>query len=81
MRLHVSSSMFKECVSHGPLEWSSVSLSQFCIMPSDKRSPNFIFYVSKTKISDLVRQTDRHTHTHICVQTIEGNATHRLPIA
>ena len=27
---------------------------QFCIMPSDKRSPSFIFYVSKTRISDLV---------------------------
>lgn len=27
---------------------------QFCIMPSDKRSPSFVFYVSKTKISDLV---------------------------
>jgi hypothetical protein len=23
-------------------------------MPSDKKSPNFIFYVSKTRISDLV---------------------------
>ena len=33
---------------------------QFCIMPSDKKSPNFIFYVSKTRISDLVSRHVRH---------------------
>ena len=29
---------------------------KFCIMPSDKRSPSFVFFVSKTKISDLVSE-------------------------
>ena len=27
---------------------------QFCIMPTDKRSPSFVFYVAKTRTSDLV---------------------------
>lgn len=38
-------------------------------MPEDRNSPDFVFYVPKTKISDLVRisvmmpttHTDRHT--------------------
>ena len=36
---------------------------QFCIMPTDKRSPSFVFYVAKTRTSDLVLvQTHAHTH-------------------
>lgn len=41
---------------------------QFCIMPSDKRSPSFVFYVSKTRISDLVsckRLAPFHSHRRL----------------
>ncbi|CAI7995934.1 Merlin [Geodia barretti] len=29
---------------------------KFCIMPTDKRSPSFVFYVAKTRTSDLIMQ-------------------------
>ena len=29
---------------------------QFYIMPQDKGSPDFVFYVSKTKVSELIMQ-------------------------
>lgn len=35
---------------------------KFCIMPSDRRSPSFIFYVSKTKISDHIMQLCMGNH-------------------
>ena len=47
-----SSSVFSPTRNMKPV--SLPSMLQFCIMPSDKRSPNFIFYVAKTRISDLV---------------------------
>ena len=34
--------------------WVFSPFLQFCIMPEDKNSPDFIFYAPKTKISDLV---------------------------
>lgn len=35
---------------------------KFCIKPSDKKSPSFVFYVSKTRISDLIMQLCMGNH-------------------
>lgn len=35
---------------------------KFCIMPTDKRSPSFVFYVAKTRTSDLIMQLCMGNH-------------------